>query len=924
MKRLKSLIIILMISVAVSLNAADLKVSGELEQGILENGLTYYIYQNEKPQDKAYLSLVINSGSLNEDEDQLGLAHFIEHMAFNGTENYPGNMLVKYLQSIGMNFGADLNAFTGFDRTIFKLQVPTNKPEEFENSFEVLREWATGITFLPKDTQEEKGVVLEEWRLRQGLSKRLSDTQKKAVYGESRYAERFPIGDPEIIKNTTPELLKRYYKKWYRPENMAVIAVGDFDKNQVKNFIEKYFNYKSSTDFQKVPVYKVGKSNGEITIFKDVEITGINFDILTKTDLEPIKNKESYKKYVIEDIYNNILQSRFDRISQKGSPTIINGYSYSVNIGKYDMVNVAGAFLKDENIEDGIYEIFRQMKKLAVNGPTPYEVNAEKAELNKAMQMAYKNRDSVEHSQIATEIQASFLEGDIFTEIENQMEIFDEIMEEISIEDIQKKAQELYQNENKTFFLTAPDKKSITVPSKEDIKLFIKNIKSEKLAEEKEIFKEKTLSSNKFESGEIVKITKEKDFSRYKLSNNIEVLLKETNFDKDRILIKLFSKGGSSLMDEKGYIASRFASQIIASSGIGNLSPVETDLFMKGKNIQFSPYILDYVEGIDIETDKEDLETTMKVLKAFLTEAKVEKNIYNNFMDTQKQYLENRENSPNVIYSDKINETLSQNHPRRKPLTIEELEQLEEKDLLEAFKDRFSDIGDFQVVIVGSTKDTGIEDLIKKYLAGIPGKKIIETPKDLGVKFPKGIVKETVKKGTDKKVSVSLNYPYRGTYTYENRVKYLGTAKILDMILLEEIREKIGGIYTIYADTDLNPLNYGENQLSINYSTDPEKADEVTEAIKKVVQDCLNGKFEDRILDSIIENYTFNYDSILRKNEFWIDYLSKRELFGDNFTIYSPSKYKRTINRTKMTEFMNYAIDTENYVEVRLVPEKSE
>lgn len=924
MKKLKNLIILLLLSITVTLNAANLKISDELDYGTLKNGLTYYIYQNKEPENKAYLSLVVNSGSLNEDEDQLGLAHFIEHMAFNGTKNYPGNMLVKYLQSIGMNFGADLNAFTGFDRTIFKLQVPTDRPEEFENSFEVLKEWANDITFLPKDTQDEKGVILEEWRLGQGLSKRLSDAQKKAVYGDSRYAERFPIGDPNIVRNATPELLKRYYKKWYHPENMAVIAVGDFHKEQVENFIAKYFNYESPADFKEGPAYKVGRSNGEITVFKDAEITDVNFDILTKSDLKSIQDKESYKKYVIEDLYNSILQSRFDRISKKSSPAIRNGYSYSVNIGKFDMVHVAGAFLKEENIEKGISELFRQMKKLAVNGPTPSEIKGEKAELKKAMDMAYVNRESTEHSQIASEIQASFLEGDIFTEIENQVEVFNEIIEEISSEDIQVKARELYQNSNKTFFLTAPDKETLPLPAKEDIELVIEKSENEKLNEDKEGFEMKTLDSNKIEGGTIVKKNEEKDFCRYTLSNNMEVLLKETDFDNDRILIKLFSRGGSSLMDEKEYAASRLAPQIIAASGIGNLSPEETDTFMKGKNIQFYPYITDYTEGIDIETDRADLETTLKILNAFLTGAKIDKDIYNNSIDTQKHYLKNRENSPKVIYSDKVNETLSQNHPRRKPLTVEEIEQLGEKDLLEAFEDRFSDIGDFQMVVVGSTRNTGVLDLIKKYLAGIPGKNTVEVPKELGIKLPEGIVTETVKKGTDKKVSVCLVYPYRGEYTYQNRVKYLGTAKILDMILLDEIREKIGGIYTIYADTDLSPINYGENYLSIKYSTDPEKVDEVTEAIKKVIQDCLDGKFEDRILKSIVENYTFNYDSILKKNDFWIDYLAKRELFGDNFIIYPPIKYKKTLSRKKMIKFMNYAIDTENYVEVRLVPEKSE
>ncbi len=924
MKKIKGLITLILLIFTLNLSAAELRVSPKLEQGTLKNGLKYYIYENKKPENKAYLALVVNSGSLQEEEDQLGMAHFIEHMAFNGTKNYPGNMLVKHLQSIGMNFGADLNAFTGFDRTIFKLQVPTDRPEEFEKSFEILKEWAADITFLRKDVIDERGVILEEWRLRQGLSQRLSDAQKKAVYGDSRYTDRFPIGDPEIIKNATPELLKRYYQRWYHPENMAVVAVGDFDKKQVETFVKKYFDYDSKLDFNKSPIYKFGKSNGEITVFKDPEITDVTFDVLTKNDINVIRDKKSYKNYLVEEMYNGMLQTRFDRISKENSPSIESGYSYMVTIGKHDTVHVAGTILKEKNIEAGISEIIRQMKRMAVYGPTSFEIDVEKAEISKSMENIYRNRDSIEHDQIASEIQSSYLEGEMFTDIENQMEVFNEVIREISYEDIKAKAEELYQNSNKTFFLTAPEKKDLAVPSNKDISNIIEKTKNEKLVRKNEDFKDLTLTDNNLKPGSIVKKIDEKDFLRYKLSNNMEVLLKETDFDKDRILISLFSKGGSSLMDEKGYIASRLAPQIIMSSGIRSLSPVETDIFMKGKNIQFSPYISDYMEGIDIETDKDDLETTLKILNILLTEPKVDKDIYNNFMDVQKQYIVNRENSPKVIFSDRTNEILSQGHPRRKPLTIEDLDKTTQEDLLGAYRDRFSNMGDFQMVIVGSTKDVDIEGLMKKYLAGLPSENMSENPKNLEITQPKGIVKEEVIKGTDKKVLVTLVYPYRGVYTYENRVKYLGTAKILDMLLLEEIREKIGGIYTIYADTDLSPLNYGENYLTIKYSTDPDKVDMVTDGIKKVVEDTLNGKFEDRILKSLVENYAFNYDTILLKNDFWIDYLSKRENFGDNFTLYSPEKYRKTITRKKMTEFMKSAVDTKNYVEVRLVPEKSE
>ncbi len=922
----KLLLAFLILISSFTLLGEDLKMSPKLDMGILENGLTYYIYPNHKPEGKGSLHLVVGAGSLQEDEDQLGLAHFIEHMAFNGTTNYPENELVRYLQSTGMKFGADLNAHTGFGETVYKLQVPSDRPEELEKAFEILREWATEITFLPQDVEDEKNVILEEWRLRQGLRQRISDAQRKAVFGESRYAERFPIGDPDIIRNATPELLKRYYEKWYVPENMAVIAVGDFDKKEVEEYIRKYFSYKGRRA-PKHEDYRLGRGEHEIYTFTDHEITQSMFDIIVKDDRRAITKREEYRDYLVQMLFTGILENRYAWEAKGADPKFREGYSYNFPMGPHDSIHIVGGLLRENDMEAGIYELQRYLKTMAYFDVSDTELKGEKANLYKTFEDMKKNRDSMESESFTAELKKLHLEGEIFAEMDYQFKVFTEVIKGIEAEDIREYARKLYESDNVGYFLTAPktngNGESVKVPSKERIGEIIEEVRGETPLEYEIDLDNLELQLPEIEEGRILESVEEKHNTRYILENGIEVIVKDTPYDRDKISIKFFKDGGSSTLDYDGFLASEFT-DVIPASGIGNLDSIGVDVFLKDKNLTISPYIKDYSHGIDIKTIGRDLETTLAINYLLITDPKIDDTIYGNTIDQEREEILNRGNSPMTLYRDRIKEIASQGHPRRKPMTLEEVEALKKDRVLEAFRKLYGNMRGSRVVIVGSLRDLPIEEFIKKYIASLPAEDEDSSSRDLGIELPKGEIKDDLVKGVDKKSAVTLIYPYRKDYVYRDRVLYLASSQILNNIMLEDVREKIGGVYSINSQAVLTPLVKKENYLVIRFTTDPTRRDEVTEAVKRSVDKLLEGDYPGRMIKNTVENYRFNYADMLKENDFWMSYLYRREAYGDGFEIMTPEEYEDLIKRRNIDKFVGGAIDRDNYIEVNLIPERGE
>ena len=912
----KYLFTILLFILSITVFSKPLENSPNLVTGKLPNGITYYIYKNKKPEEKAELNLVVKAGSLYEEEQEQGLAHFLEHMAFNGTTKYEKNDMIKYLQSLGLNFGGDLNAYTSFDRTVYKLQVPSTTTEDIEKGVEVLREWATEVTLAPDQVENEKKVIIEEWRLRQGLSQRLGDIHKKAIFGNSRYFDRFPIGLTETINGATSEILKGFYDRWYLPENMSVVAVGDFDPVQVENIIKKYFDYTSDKKVTVPEDYRLAELKNKYIVFTDPEITYNTFYMTKILDRTIINTEEGMEASIIDQLLFNILNTRLSNLSKKDNSPIIESLVYKYSINNHSDIFSAVAAIRDGRTEEGAALLNAALKTSMIKGINQTELELEKKNIYNNYKTLVANKESIQHGTYINALVEYIMSGDSFLDVDKEFEVFSKELDKIKLSDLNKRMEEIY-NSNTLYFLTAPSTGK-DIPDEKQL---------EKVMTESREAKDNLLdfSSSNVELPPIQvingKIVESSDGS-FSLSNGIKVLSKSTDFDKDKIYIKLFKKEGSSVDAYPEYLNSIFSSDLVISSGASNISPNDLENFMKGKNFSLSPYITDYEQGISITTDKENLIPALEYMSYTIKEPKIDDVILKTMIENTKEAILNRNNSPRAVYSDEISKIYSGNNQRRLPLSLEDLEKINKNEALNTFKNKFDDFNGYQLLVVGSFDEKKLPELLEKYFASLPSSEKVISPKPLDLNIPKDIVKKEVVKGIDKKSTVTLIFPYNSTYGEKERILYSGFSRVLNIALIEDIREKIGGVYSISSKVSLSPNNFGEDRMTISFSCDTKRVNELTKAVLQVISDMSNKDIDQKKIDSIIKNYELSYKNELKENVFWLNYFYQKSTVDPEYKVPTPEEYAKIMQKKDLMDFAKKAINLNNYIDVTLIPEK--
>lgn len=915
MKKLKNFLFILLFTLfSLSLSGKNFENSKNLISGKLENGIHYYIYKNNKPENKAMLNLVVKTGSLMEEDNEQGIAHFMEHMAFNGTTKFEKNEMIKYLQSIGLSFGGDLNAYTSFDRTVYKLLVPTT-PKELEDGIEVLREWASEATLSPQEIDSEKKVVIEEWRLRQGLAQRLGDVQKKALFEGSRYFDRFPIGLPEIINGADQNLVKGFYQKWYQPENISIVAVGDFNINQVETFIHKYFNYQGTQKGKTPKEHSLKKLKNKYVVFSDDEIRYNTFTITKILDRDVIKDEKSMKNSIIDQLLFNILNTRLNNLQKESDTPFLQSLVYKYDINNSQDIFSAVAVIKNNKLSEGITLLNNFLKSSAKNGVTDYELELEKENLINNYKNLVTNKESITHETYADSLVEHVMSGECFIDIDEEFNIYSTLIKNITTKDLNKRIKKIYK-ENSLYFLTTS-----TSQNKINEKQLEELIKESKNSNKIIDFSIKPVILTPLKTS-LGSFTKETD-GKYLLSNGIKVFSKKTDFDKDKIYIKLFKKEGSSSNDYTTFINSTIAPTIIEQSGVGNLKPTDIDTFMKGKNFSISSYISDYEQGFVISTDRKNLELALEYMNYLIYKPKVDKIIYENTISDLKESLNNRNNSPQIVYRDKIREIYSGKNNRKLPLSEKDLTLISPEKVLNIYKEKFSNFSEYNLIVVGSFNEEELEKNLKTYVASLPSEnsKTIITPLDL--KTPKNIVKEKIIKGVDKKATVTLIFPYNFKYGYEEKTLYNSFSQILNIALIEDIREKIGGVYSISSRTSLSPNNYGEDKMVISYSCDISRVDEIEKAVLQSLESLLYKDIDKEKINSVVKNYELSYNTEMKENSFWFNYLYQK-ITVPNYKLATPEEYKELVTKENIWKVNRKAINLKNYISVTLIPEKEE
>lgn len=901
----------------------------DVKVGKLSNGLKYYIRKNTEPKNRAELRLVVNAGAILETADQQGLAHFLEHMAFNGTKNFPKNEIVSFLQSSGVRFGADLNASTDFDETIYQLPVPTDSVQLFEQAFQILEDWAHNVTLDPAEIDKERGVVLEEARSGRGAGQRMREKFFPLILNNSRYADRLPIGKDEIIKNFKPDVLTRFYKDWYRPDLMAVVAVGDFDVAKVEGIIQEKFSRIPAVSNPKprlrypIPPHKDTK----IAIVTDQEQPNTVVQIMYKRPETEQKTLYDIREAIKRLLFNSMIGNRINELTQQSDPPFLAGYSnYGSFLGDQDAFS-SYVVAKDGDVNRAVTAILDENARVDQFGFTETELDRAKKQYQKAVDRAYRERDKTRSGSYVNEYVENFLHGDIPVSISFYNDFLKKYLDDITVGDVNNLAKQFITPENRAVVIMAPEKDKNKLPTEKQILALIDNAGKKLTA-----YVDKTLDKPLLPTLPVGNpVTSEKqirdiDVTEWTLRNGVKVALKPTDFKNDQIIFSASSPGGTSLYEDKDFESARFASTLTQMSGIGDYNQIQLGKYLTGKTVSVSPYIGETTEGISGSTTPDDLETALQLVYAYFTAPRKDADVIKGFLSNQKSYLQNQlaTPTPQKVFQDTVQSLLGAYNFRRLPLTPNRLDQVNVDRATAIYKDRFADASDFTFFFVGNFKEKDIKPLIEKYLGGLPATNRKETYRDLGIRIPAGKREKTVTKGIEPKSTVQLVFSGDFVWTPENATQIDALAEALEIKLTETLREEESGVYGVGVSGAYAKIPAQRYTFRIGFGCAPENVDKLIARTLSEIEKIKQNGADPKDIDKFKAETRRETEVQLKQNNFWLGYLSNQYFNNDDPTeILHEADFLKQVTPESTKQAANQYFG-ENFIKLLLQPERKQ
>ncbi|MDD2382490.1 MAG: pitrilysin family protein, partial [Mariniphaga sp.] len=673
----------------------------KVSKGVLPNGMTYYVRANHEPQNRAELFLAVRAGSIDEDNDQKGLAHFAEHMAFNGTKNFPKNELIKYFESIGMEFGPEINAYTSFDETVYMLKVPLDSALYLEKGLQVLYDWASQITDSDEEIEKERGVIREEWRGGRNANFRMQQKWLPVFLHDSKYADRLPIGDIDIVENAPPEALRRFRNDWYRPDLMAVIVVGDFDQQEMEGIVKQKFAQIPAPQkvrekaFHEIPPHE----ETLVSIVTDKEAQYPVAFVFCKHPLEKTKTLGDYRESIMHNLYNTMINNRLAEKTQLADPPFIVGQSsFSEMFGPISVYQSA-AVCHNGKIEEGLEAVLLENERVKKFGFTETELERQKKALMNTLEKAYNERDKQKSIQFAEEYKRNFL----MTEepapgIENEFEYFKTFLPDISLEEVNQLAEKWITEENRVIVINAPEMEDMKIPGKEEILSLLDRVGKTEIEPYVDAVSDTPLITDEPWPGSVVKekILTQVDAIEWELQNGAKVVFKSTSFKDDEILFSAWSPGGTSLYETSDDVSANFAATIMAMSGIAGFDKITLDKMMSDKVFNLSLSISELREGFSGNSSVNDLETLLQMVYLYFTQPRFDETSFQAYMSRMTGILQNRAASPEAAFQDTLNAVLANYHDRARPMSAELLAEADFQRIREIGEERFRNAADFQ------------------------------------------------------------------------------------------------------------------------------------------------------------------------------------------------------------------------------------
>jgi zinc protease len=898
-----------------------------IRTGKLANGLTYYIKQNKKPEKRMEMRLAINAGSICETDNQQGLAHFCEHMCFNGTKHFPSNKMVDMLEEMGVRFGAELNAYTSFDQTIYMLKVPTDSILWINRGFEVLGDWAHNVSLDDKEIDKERGVIEEEWRLGLGADDRMQEKYIPVILKGSKYAERIPIGKIDIIKSFPYDTLRAFYREWYRPDLMAVVVVGDIDPQLAENKIKEYFgkipNPVNAPARVEYPV--PGNVEPLISVVTDEEASGFDATIFYKHMKSGNITYADYRNQLMRTLYTGMLNNRLQEIAQKPeSPFLYAGAGYGSFIGRSVDVYSLSVSAKENQMGKSLESVLTENERVRRFGFTSTELDREKKDLLSNYEQMANEADKTESSSYADEYIRNFMSRECIPGIKKEYEITKGYLPEITLEEINKLGENWTSDSNMVALVTAQQKEGVKVPSVDEIKEIISSVKSMKIEPYVDAVTNLPLLASIPAGTKVVKRSDDTKFGYTELTfaNGVRMILKPTDFKNDEIVLSAFSPGGTSIYPDSDIMSANLATAIITQSGLGDYDLTGLQKKLSGNTAQLSPYINELNEGVTGACSPKDLETMLQLNYLYFTKVRRDESAYNALLSRIRNMIKPMRANPQVIFQDTLSKIVSENSPRVVAIpTDAQINRINLDEAMKIFRDRFADASDFTYIMAGNFKVDSIIPLLERYIGGLPSINRKESWKDVTPGFPDGLINVDVPRNSEPQSSVAMVWKGDFKWNDKDRLGFTMLMNILSIKCRESMREDQGGVYGVSINGSTSKIPEPRYAIQTTFGCSPENITKLSQTVLDEMEKIKKDGPQAIDLEKVKETLIRGRETRMKENGFWLSALQNHFMLGDK--LLTLEEYKNLVDSYKISDIKAIAdkyLNTKSYVQVALTP----
>ncbi len=859
-----------------------------VKKATLPNGLTYYIRQNARPAKRVLLRLAVKTGSLDEADDQQGLAHMLEHMAFNGSAHFKPGELVSYFESTGARLGPHVNAYTSFEETVYMLDLPSDKPEIVEKGLVALADYAGGLTLDPKEIDKERGVVIEEWRGSLGAGSRIRDKQIPVLYYHSRYAERLPIGKPDILRTFTPERLRAFYDTWYRPDRMAVVVVGDMDPQTLEASVEAAFSpvtARSAASAERkadVPLHK----DLLVSVVTDPEATQSSVTIVRKQPRLGESRVADYRRQLVQRVFEQMLNERFDDLARKPDAKFLAAGVYSGNLSPDVSTESLGANVQDGKIQDGLAAIAIEAKRAREFGFGPAEIDRAQRWMAAFYERAYSERDKTESSSFAQEYLNHFLEGEPSPGIEYEYALVKQLLPGVNAAEVSATAKTLLSDDSRVILAVSPQKANIHAPSDAEVRAALTSADAVAVTAWTDTTATRDLIERKPEPAAVAstRTVPEVDVTVVKFANGVEAWLRPTDFKNDQIVFTMYAKGGSSLAAPADFPEASLASPYVNLSGAAGLKARDMQKLLAGKLANASPFISLSTHGFQGSAAPAQLETALQLLYAKFTQPGDDPEAFELVKRQLTAAVANRLESPTSVFNDKLEEVNTSNHYTARPLTVERINTLDRAKMVAFYKERFSNAADFTFFMVGAFKVEEAVPLLARYIGSLPAtaSQTRSSFKDVGIKFPDSSQRAKVVKGQEPRSQTVVSFFADPPPDPMEQERISAATDVLEIALRDILREELGQTYTVSVDLSEPLPQRGGGHVEVTFGAAPENIEKMADRVlQEVARFQKEGPSAD-LMNRAKETARRNYETALKQNPYWLGRLQFLHMFGQD------------------------------------------